>query len=441
MSDRTSRAIAVGALTAALIAFYALTFSFRGITDTDLNSLQTRSFVLHGDVDLSRYPSIPAVRDVQAIARDGDVYSIYGVGISLIGSPFYLVLVHLGADEPLLQGIVAVMFTAGAAVVLLRALLRIAPTGLAAAATVAFAFGTTMWTVAARAYFQQGPLVFFECVGLAGLFSRRTSGPVLAGLGFGAATFIRPTLGFPLVAVAIVYLFESRRDVFRYAAGATLPVIGLLVQNRWIWGTWLTGGYAEHPIGFHGDMPSGVFGLLLGWWRGILVYSPVLVLGFVGLVLAGRRPGSFVERRVLFLGFSSVVTILFYARWDDWGGGAHQFGYRLLLEIVPLLVVFGTYAVARVEWLRIPAFALGIMSVLTMTWGAARRRDAFDSTFLASDLKETSLWRSWAAWLDRPFPGLLRLAGVIVMAMVILAIAKRLAPSEERLLERDVAAV
>jgi hypothetical protein len=285
-----------------------------------------------------------------------------------------------------------------------------------------------MWTVASMAFFPQGPVVFFECVGLVGLFSRRTWGPALAGFGLATATFIRPTAAIPLLLVGAFYLIEDRRAAVRYALGAIAPMIALAVQNRVVWGGWLSGGYFEARIGFNAPWPRTLYRVLFGLWRGLFVYSPALLLGIVGAVLAARRRTGFVERRLLVLAASSLTTILFISRWTDWHGGVNQFGYRLLLEVVPFLVVLGAYAVTRLERLRPVAFLLGSLSILTTTWGAAPSPNGWDGKLFASDIADTSLGQAWIVFFDHPLDGILRLAAVAALCALMFVLARRMAP-------------
>jgi hypothetical protein len=425
VSYRTMRALVMGGLFFILVAFYAITFSFRAITDTDLNSQQTRAFVLHGDLDLARYKDLKGTEE-QYVRVDGHLFSPYGAGISLVGAPVYLPLIHLGASEHFLQGAIGVLSVAAATVIFHRVLGSLFGATLAAAGTIAFAFGTTMWTVAAMAFFQQGPVVMFECLGLAGLFSPRPHGARLAGFGFAMGALLRPTAAIPLVFVGILYLFEGRRPVRDYFFGASLPIAALVVQNRWIWGTWLTGGYQQLRFGFGANMPKALFELLFGWWRGMLVYSPMLILGFVGPVLALRRLERAIDRRVVVIGASSIATILLYSRWTTWWNGLNQFGYRYLLEAVPFLIVVAIYAVARAPRLRPYAYGLGVVSILTMTWGAGPSRGGFDGLLFATKIVDTSIGQAWIIFLDHPLPGLWRLAGVVLVGALIIVASRRL---------------
>ena len=427
-SARARRFASLSILFAVLVGFYAATHSHRGITDTDLNSLQTRSLVLHGDVDLARYSDNPA-RGSQLGELDGHVYSIYGVGISLVAAPIYAVLVRTDASESMLQGAIGSIFAAAAAVVLGLVLLELVPVAIAVSATLAFALGTTMWPVASMGLFQQGPVVFLVSVGLVGLFSSKGYGPAIAGAGFASAAFVRPTVAISCAVVGAYFFTRGRRSAVSFAAGAFLPLFALVFSNRWIWGTWLEGGYAHHGVGFNADAPTSFVGLTIGWWRGVFVYSPFLALGVVGFVLALGNVREDFERRLTALGVASLATLLFYSKWDDWGGGINQFGYRLQLEIVPYLVVLGAFAVARVPRLRMPGAFLALVSILTMTWGAVDSPDRWDAVLFASEFGDTPIGRAWANLLDDPLSGLSLLGGVAVIAIIMFVLGTMLRPN------------
>jgi hypothetical protein len=201
-------------------------------------------------------------------------------------------------------------------------------------------------------------------------------------------------------------------------------LMALAVQNRVYWGGWFSGGYFEAGIGFQAPWPKTLYRLLFGLWRGLFVYSPALLLGVAGAVMAARRAKGFVEGRLIVLGLSAIGTTLFVSRWSDWHGGVNQFGYRLLLEVVPFLVVLGAYAVARVDRLRPVAVLLGGLSILTMTWGAALSPNGLDGELFASRLTDTSLGQAWIIFFDHPIQSLARLAGVATLAALMFALAK-----------------
>jgi hypothetical protein len=424
MKASLRRPAALAALLFLVVAtFYAVTFSFRNLTDTNLNSLQTRSLVLHGDVDLARYG---AHARGFVVPHGPHRYSIYGIGVSLVAAPFYLPLVHTGASDAFLQGSVAVVAVAAAMVIFFFLMQRLASTAVAAAATVVLAFGTTFWPLASTALYQHGPAALFQVIGLSALFSKKPRAPAVAGLGFAAAAFIRPPMIIGYGLIGLFYLSQGRKPVAQYALGSVLPFGAAIVQNRWIWGTWLTGGYSFAGVGFHADVPRALRGLLVGWWRGLFVYSPVLVAGFAGVVMCLRRPWGFVRSRLAVLGIASVITVVFYSRWSTWWGGLNQYGYRYLLDVVPFLVLIGAWAVSRSEVLRKISIPLAVLSLMNMAFGAEPNNFAWDAVRFPRRFVDASIGQAWIVFVHRPLGSLARLAGVAAIAALLYAAAEHL---------------
>jgi hypothetical protein len=423
MSAKAQRALLLACVCALIAGFYAATFDIRDLTDTDLNSMQTRALVLHGDVDVSRYEVSPIA---YAFPHEGGLYSVYGVGISVVSAPIYAIVARLDVSDSAAQGAAVIPFVALAVVAMWRVLLRHFAAPLATAGVVAFGFGTTMWPLAAMGFYQHASVALFHTLGIGGFLAKDRRGAFLAGLGFGAAAFVRTPATVPLAVAGLYLLIRDRRAAFAFGLGALAPVAGIVIQNRWIWGTWLTGGYSVAGIGFRGDVGEGLWGLLLSWWRGLLVYSPFLGLGFVGWVLAFRRRRSFLEGRLAVLGVSCLATIVLYSRWSTWHGGLNQFGYRYLLDVVPFLVVLGLFAVRSLPRIRPLALALGILSIMTMAFGVEPNRFAWDGTWFASTFEQASIGQAWIVFSHRPLGGLLRLAGVAVIAWLLLTLSRQI---------------
>lgn len=90
----------------------------------------------------------------------------------------------------------------------------------------------------------------------------------------------------------------------------------------------------QTTIAFNNPVLDGVHGLLFSAHRGIVFYSPPVILGVVGLaMLARRRPAE-----VLLFTTIIVAFVLSYARYALWDAGV-SWGGRFLVPIVPLAVL------------------------------------------------------------------------------------------------------
>jgi hypothetical protein len=400
---------------------YALTFSFRPTTDTQLNSLQTRQLALHGNVDLASYHPVAGFY----VAHDNHTYSIYGTGISIFSLPLYALLVRASVGEPALQGIVACSASALAFVLMLFLLLRVVPRSIAIAGSIVFGFGTTIWTTASTALWQSGPVVALETLGLLGLFSDGPWGPVLAGFSFGAAAFIR----LPIAAIAglflLYYLTQNRRRCIQYVAGLLPFLVGRLIENGWLWGGLTHTGYSfEAGTFMFSNFKSGLWGELFSWRRGLLVYSPIVLVAAVGLILFLLRFRSEKDRRPFFLALATLLVLAINAAHSVWWGGERQFGYRYLIDAVPFLVVVGALQVERWRSARAFATLLGLMSIIFMAAGSSPNLNAWDTTFQQNHLSLSPLTHALGAMRHHPVPALWRLGLVGALTLFLIAATK-----------------
>jgi hypothetical protein len=405
-----------------LCAAYTVTYDFRPITDTDLNSLQTRSLALHGDIDLARYDH----EDGYLTDRGGHRYSVYGIGVSIPVVPIYAVLIRLGAGESVLQGAASIPFAAAAVVAFLWLASELLERRWAVCATIMFAFGTTLWTIAATGFWQQAPAILLVILGWRAAISTRPRSHIYAGLALGSATVIRPTLVIATLVVGLYLTAHDRRALGRFIVGGIGPALFYAVSNRWIFGSFTTSGYSFAGVGFDGDMQA-MGPQLFGWWRGLFVYSPALLLGLVGSVIALRQRDDR-ERILVFIGLSALIPMLFYVKWSTWFSGYNLFGYRYLLEVAPALCILGAFAEQRVSSVRAVATASGVVSVLTMVAGSRHNRFGWDSNNFAATLASSPIGQAWIDAIDHPLDLLWRLVVIVAVGALLWRYAPGNAP-------------
>lgn len=421
-------------LAGAIIAVsLGVTFDYRPTTDAVLNGYQTRALVLHGDLDLTRYePQQRLSQFGNAVEIDGEVRSIYGPGISVAAAPIYAALARLGTSEGTRQGAVSIAYAAAAAAVLLVTLARRFGPRVATGGTVLFVFGTTLWPTGTSALWTHAPALLLLAAGMAALLSAHRRAPALAGLAIGLGVWLRPSLILILAAAALLYL-PRRPALLSFLATAVPLGGGLLLYNVVVWGD-VRGAYARSPdLGWSLDLGSSLFGLTLGWWRGLFVYTPVLVLGVVGLVVAiQRRRSDPVARALAALGGGAVGILLLYAAWGPWWGGGSQYGYRLLLDATPVLVVLTCFAVWALPRLQGPALALGVLSVAIMIVGAEPNRFGWDFRDPPAGFAEAPLGQALHAVIAGPAGALGRAALVCLAGLALAVIAGQIEQRSDR---------
>jgi hypothetical protein len=252
--------------------------------------------------------------------------------------------------------------------------------------TIGFAF-TTHWWVAGMA----GPHHYAEvCAVLFALaalnLAIRGRVPMAAGLLVGLAAGCRLPVGLALPAVAALYAhrpdggWRVGREQLLLLVGVALPAIGLAAYNVARFGSPIDFGYAR--------IPSGAGGLITDepWFReglmslsyiprhlkvmfldafAVVSEAPFLKPSSSGASLLLTAPFLFLAalargRIVPWLWFGVVLVMLPNLLWGSWGFA--QFGYRRILDALPLLLLLlGLAYRDRSDWLLRTTVIVGIV--------------------------------------------------------------------------------
>lgn len=344
------------------------------------------SILRHGSLDLRPYPEMDYYRDRGLVKRaDGAWVTMRPLGSVFAAMPFIAPVALSRAQPPSGNTMLQLGKLAGAFSVACAAALfflvcrRIAPRA-AWAATLLFAFGTCLFSVASQALWMHGPATFWLCAALWFLTRKEEwkYDTALAGLALGLAVITRPTTAFFAAATWFALLLQRR---WRALAGLTLGGFVPLVFFCWLnwvqFGSLIEGGYAQDQGQWTSSPPFwlGFFGLLIAPSRGVFVYSPALLLLPWGISRLCHRPdaeGIRGEWRTLLIAWllASAATLLFYAHWWDWSGD-WCYGPRFLCETMPALclTVGLGYEKLRSRWGRGIALGLIALSVLVHAAG------------------------------------------------------------------------
>ncbi|HXW00624.1 MAG TPA: hypothetical protein VEC93_19565 [Anaerolineae bacterium] len=290
--------------------------------------------------------------------RDGNLYTKKPPGISFITAP----LIWLGHRLPDLNAVHAGLLT-NAIVTALTAsflfiwLINLGFTQPAATLTaLGYGLGTIAW-VYARMFWESSLLAFFFLLAVWAAYrathlaqpQRRWWWLLLCGLALAISLTLRFEAVLALVLIGL-YLAASRprseeatrggeayqrpSRLMLYLVPSFLVGLSLLYFNFIRYGSFSETGYSQEIL--FREPWVGAYGLLFSPGRGLFIYSPLLLLLFLGVRPAWQRLPRFYFWLIVAL---CLGYWLFYGAWFAWGG-AWGWGPRFLLPILPLLMVF-----------------------------------------------------------------------------------------------------
>ena len=283
----------------------------------------------------------------------------------------------------LIAKLTASLLTAASVALVFAALARtfgIQTSGLVA---VGLGLGTNLWPLASGTLWQLETVSVGLAIALYGWFRPRDTlhvrWVVVGAAGLALAASARPQIA-PIAAVLLAGL--GARVGLRRSMGA-IAVVGaaavVLMSCQWWWFGDVLGAtpalqaqnLAAHAVtGTLNPQPwAGAAGLLFSPNRGLITFSPVVLVALVGIPMAWRRPSLHGER---WWGAAAIVQFVCYSYYSMWWGG-HTYGPRYLVDVLiplaPAAAVGVGWVTAR-RWRRIPALVALVLSILVAATGS-----------------------------------------------------------------------
>jgi hypothetical protein len=265
-----------------------------------------------------------------------------------IGPGAFELIEPMGRNHSILQHLAASFWTALAVAGVYVIVRRRAPersVRFALVVTTVFALGTSAWSTASILLWQHGPslaLITWTLVLTDRLLRDRGRGMTQMGaFALGccslAAFAVRPTNALLLGALGLVVGLRAPRSLPALAGGATAVAIPWLAVTRATYGTWLQSYGTADRIGLHDDYGEALAANLISTGRGLLIFSPVAVLAFIGMWRAVRSPTDADDVTWLAIALS-LSHLLVVSALPHWIGG-HSYGPRLMTDALPYLAV------------------------------------------------------------------------------------------------------
>ncbi len=342
-----------------LLACYLLTYT-GVIQSSDGLSMfaTTESMVRGGEIDSNQLLWMGLQQGT--FGPDGNLYGRKGVGMALLALPLVWVALKWAAlglvQTALLLNPLLIAWTGG---LVYRAGRRLGWSQPVAVITaLIFGLATLAWPYA-QTFFSDPVAGWGLFAAFYGLLSFAKTGRkrylAMAGLTWGVAYLARSinlvTLPFYALAVLVIlnrgsrawrtdWRGEARRllwEAWRPWTTFTLPVVLAGLVSLWWnfarYGNILDSGYLEAER-FSANLAVGIFGLIIGPARGLIWYSPVLLLAIPGGMRLWRTH-RWATGLILAV---SAVYLLLYGKWFMWHGG-YSWGPRFLVPLMPFLAL------------------------------------------------------------------------------------------------------
>jgi hypothetical protein len=350
----------------------------RQLTDAHYSMLLSEEIYRHRDLyldayftlplDRAKYPGIaPGDTYPYMIERDeGHLYYFYPPGSSILSVPFVAVMNHFGLSpvgpnqqydqngELAIQGrLAAVLMAAFTVCVFVTALLLTGSPGWSYVVAFGTALGTQIWSTASRVVWSHtwGVLLLsLAILYLVGGEQRRWRvNPVILATLMVWTFFVRPTNAIACLVVSAYVLLRLRPILLGYVITSLIWLGGFVVYSESNFGRLVPAQYQQ--VGGFELTPSGwleaLAGLLVSPSRGILVFSPVLIVVVVWAVRHRRLlPSPWLVGVAV---AACALQLVLVASWKVWWGG-FAYGPRLLTDLVPWLALLAMAAV--VAWTR-----------------------------------------------------------------------------------------
>jgi hypothetical protein len=225
---------------------------------------------------------------------------------------------------------------------------------LAALVALGLGLGTGFWPTASQTLWQVDSVVA-SLAGATLLLHSRWRSDRLQSLAIGALlgfAVTSRTQVLPAVGVLLTYCIARKDLSLRWVLTPFVACIAAMVWTNVIWlGNPIGGATAMeqlHPV-VHATQGSlnrrpweGLAGLLVSPNRGLIVFSPIVLITLLGVGGAWRNRQTTAAFACTLAAAVQIAAYSFYSVW--WGG--HTYGPRYLLDVLPLLVPAGALGAA-----------------------------------------------------------------------------------------------
>ncbi|TGM88843.1 dolichyl-phosphate-mannose--protein mannosyltransferase [Leptospira licerasiae] len=265
-------------------------------------------------------------------------------------------------------------------ILLFKALSIIASARTSLLITLLYSFGTTHFSNTSQTLWQHGFVEFLIVESIFLFLSKdilTRSKTLLLGITLGSFFFVRPPSVLVAGLLGLVFLWRLRglnaKAKFNLllisAAGAFIPFCSIGLLNYLEYGHIMGGYYLMEksfaltgmPDRFVGDLWEGVGGLLISPGFGLFIFSPIVLLSFLGFFPIRKKIGFLILPTIL----STLAYLYIYGKHFVWWGGV-SYATRFLSDLMPFFAVLLLPALTISYKKAVVKFLLILFSIISI---------------------------------------------------------------------------
>lgn len=295
---------------------------------------------------LSPFPIVTPILITPLIAVPYIFLKLRGIPVSVDNPTF--ILISLIAEK-----VIASLITSLSVCILYWILSRLVSERIALACSLIYAFGTSTWVISSQALWQHGMVELLLCCMIAtilkisddegGIFQKRNQYLCLGVLSALYALSRPPDMVYLIPVFFFVLAAKDGWKIIRYLAGLCLTAAPFVLYNVVYFGS-LFGGYKANAatLQISQSILPAFAAYLISPNRGLFFFSPILLFSLLGMWLCLKNTVVIkpdVRRIFILFALLVPVNILVYCSFPAWWGG-ESFGYRYLVDSLPVLAIF-----------------------------------------------------------------------------------------------------
>ncbi|MBX9754732.1 MAG: glycosyltransferase family 39 protein [Pseudomonadaceae bacterium] len=316
-------------------------------TDSDPRGtlLVSQALVQHGSLKLDAYGETLLNSYGYVIhQKGGHFYNYFPLGTALVSTPFVAIANAFGfdmiKDEPFIQMLLATL----AALLITFILYKTARLYLRQTESLLLAglcwFGSSLASTVGTALWSHDFALVFSSAAIFLVLRRRQPetllAPALIGLSLFLAYLCRPTLALLAPFLLLYYFLQDKKSAVLAGVTLSLLLLGFIGWSLHEFGQILPDYYLPKRLE-GGDFKTALYGNLLSPARGLLIFSPFLLISLLLTIGLAPRNKGLAKLGLISLAWP-LAHLLSVSQFPHWWAG-WSFGARLMVDALPGLFV------------------------------------------------------------------------------------------------------